>query len=120
VGYRIYLQDSPIQDSEDSFNEQAANYITAHIPENTGLVGVSPTTIQVSYYLRKNGIDWDRFYDRDRPQPITHAWVVVVEKSRFPTVEDVLAFQRLDDDLDPISAKPVFTFKRLTIYDVTE
>jgi 4-amino-4-deoxy-L-arabinose transferase-like glycosyltransferase len=120
VGYRIYLQDSPIQDSEDSFNEQAANYITAHIPENTGLVGVSPTTIQVSYYLRKNGIDWDRFYDRDRPQPITHAWVVVVEKSRFPTVEDVLAFQGLDDDLDPTSAKPVFTFKRLTIYDVTE
>jgi hypothetical protein len=120
AGYRFYLQHPPIQDSEESFNEQAARYIANRLPEKVGLVGVSPTIIQVSYYLRQNGIPSDLFYDRDRPQPIAHAWVVVVEKSRFPSVEEVLAFQRLEDDLNPATAKPVFSYKRLTIYDVTD
>ncbi len=118
VGYRSYQLNPPVQESEESFNEQAAHFIASHIPEKTGLVGVSPTTIQVSYYLMLDGINWSRFYDRDRPEPIGNAWVVVVNRSKFPSVEHVLTFQNLIDDLDPTTACPIFTYKRLTIYEV--
>ncbi len=119
VGYRFYQVNPPIQESEDSFNEQAAHFIASHIPEKTGLVGVSPTTIQVSYYLMLDGIKWSRFYDRDRPEPIANAWVIVVNRSKFPSIDDVLTFQRLEDELDSTSAKSVFSYKRLTIYEVS-
>lgn len=119
LGYRYFQANPVLQDSEDSFNAMAAGFIADHIPVDMPLLGVSPTTIQVSYYLMMNGISYNRFYDRDRPEPITQAWVIVVNKSKFPAIENVLAFQRVDDELDADPAASIFSYKRLTIYEVS-
>ncbi len=100
---------------EESHNEQAAKFISQNIPEDMAIIGVSPTPIQVSYYLMQLGIPYNRFYDRGHPQELSSAWVIVVDKSKFPTLTDVLTHQ-YPAGLDQVSEpEELFTYKRLHI-----
>lgn len=104
---------------EESHNEQAAKFISQNIPPDMALIGVAPTPIQVSYYMLQQGIPYNRFYDLNRPEDLSAAWVIVVEKSKFPTLDDVLTHQ-YPQGVDEIqSEKVLFTYKRLSIVAVT-
>lgn len=103
---------------EESHNEQAAKFISQNIPADMALIGVAPTPIQVSYYLMQQGVPYNRFYDRSRPEELAAAWVIVVEKSKFPNLEDVLTHQ-YPQGVDEISSdKVLFMYKRLSIVEV--
>ena len=95
-----------------------ATYISDHITDGDTLVAVSPFTIQVGYYLKMNGIPFDRFYDRDRKGEIKHAMVIVADRSKFPTLQSVIDFQGLQDILDINRAELIYEYKRILVYSV--
>lgn len=104
---------------EESHNEQAAKFISQNIPPDMALIGVAPTPIQVSYYLMQQGVPYNRFFDRSRPEDLSAAWVIVVEKSKFPTLRDVLLHQYPQGADKILSEKTLFTYKRLGIVEIT-
>lgn len=117
-GYLAYRNDPHFSTVEENLTKEIAIYISENITEEDTLVAVSPFSIQVGYYLSTVGIPFDRFYDRARKGVIKHAIVIVAERSKFPTMESVLAFQQLEGVLDIKQAQMVHQYKRIHVYNV--
>ncbi len=118
TGYIAYKNDATFSSPEKNITREIANYISDHITDEDTLVAVSPFTIQVGYYLQMDGIPFNRFYDRDRKGNIKHAMVIVADRSKFPTLQSVIDFQRLQNILDINQAELVYQYKRILVYSV--
>lgn len=118
VGYLAYRSDPTFISPEKYITKDIANYVSDHLTDDDTIVAVSPFTIEVGYYLTQYGIPFDRFYDRDRKEGIKHAIVIVADRSKFPTLQSVIDFQRLQNILDIDQAQLIYQHKRILVYSV--
>lgn len=118
AGYVSYKSDPTFNSPEKNITRSIANYISDHITDEDTLVAVSPFSITVGYYLKMNGVPFERFYDRDRKGEIKHAFVIVADRSKFPTLQSVIDFQRLQNTLDIKQAEQIYQHKRILVYSV--
>ena len=117
-GYLAYRNDPNYSTVEENLTKDIAIYISENITDQDTLVAVAPFSIQVGYYLSILEIPFDRFYDRARKGKIQHGIVIVAERSKFPTLESVLAFQQLEEVLDIEQAQLIHQYKRIQVYNV--
>jgi uncharacterized membrane protein len=98
----------------------AADYITQHITENDTIVAVAPTDIQTAYYLKINGVPYETFYQRDHPKKMKNALVLVRTRGEYNinTLEKVIDFYQLSDELRVEAGNQVFEYGPLLIYSI--
>ncbi len=118
ISYAAYLKDPLFISIEKYMMRDTADYISEILTDEDTLVAVAPYSVQVGYYLNINGIPYERFYDRDRKGDIQHAIVIVGDRSKFPTLKQVVEFQQLQAQLDIDKAVLMQSYKRMLIYDV--
>ena len=98
--------------------EHAANYILAHITPVDTIVSTAPVDIQTAYYLKINGIPFERFYQRDHPVKIQNALVLLRENTIYDSPQKVLKFYDLTSELNVKAAELVFEYGRVKVYSV--
>lgn len=118
IGLIAFKNDPTFSSPEKTITKNIAGFIADHITDEDTLVAVSPFTIQVGYYLQMDGVPFERFYDRARKEPIKHAFLIVAERSKFPTIQSVVDFQELQNVLDIQKAVVIYQYKRILVYDV--
>jgi 4-amino-4-deoxy-L-arabinose transferase-like glycosyltransferase len=104
--------------TEDYPMQEVAEFVSNHITNEDTLVAVSPVTIQTGYYLTIENIPFERFYDRDRKGVIKHAIVLIADRSKFPSLQSVVEFQRLQGVLDTSKAELIHQYKQMLVYSV--
>jgi 4-amino-4-deoxy-L-arabinose transferase-like glycosyltransferase len=104
--------------TEDYPMQEVAEFVSNHITNEDTLVAVSPVTIQTGYYLTIENIPFERFYDRDRKGVIKHAIVLIADRSKFPSLQSVVEFQRLQGVLDTSKAELIHQYKQILVYSV--
>jgi hypothetical protein len=118
TGYTAFLKDPEFSNPEKYLMKDVADFVTENITTEDTLVAVSPVPVRVGYYLMINGIPYEKFYNRDRKGAIQHAIVMVAENSKFPTLQKVIEFQKLNEKLDINKAVLLQSYKQVLIYSV--
>jgi hypothetical protein len=98
--------------------EYAANYLADHLQPQDTLVATSPVDIETAYYLSLHGIPFERFYKRDHPVEIRNAMLLVRKNSKYKTLESVVNFFKLEDELDVPAAELVFEYANVQVYSI--
>jgi len=110
--------ESAVSNRDKQAEEYAADYILEHInPEDT-IVSTAPVDIQTAYYLKINGLPYERFYQRDHPVEIQNALVLLRDNAQYDTPEKVLDFYKLTPELDLSAAELVYEYGRVKIYSI--
>jgi uncharacterized membrane protein len=118
-GYWVHQRDPEYSQIAMGMDEEAAIYLKANLTKQESIVAVAPISIRVGYYLYQMGVPYSRYYDRDRPTPISQGLVIVQLKTKYPTVDSILAFQRLDKQFDAAQATLVYTQNKVEIYSIS-
>ena len=109
---------SVLADRDLQAEEYAASYITEHITQRDTIVSTAPVDIQTAYYLKINGVPFERFYNRDHPVQIQNALVLLRKNGRYNTPESVLDFYHLSDDLNLEATELVYEYGQVQVYSV--
>jgi hypothetical protein len=110
---------NPVFQDRDLLPEAyAADYLAENLKPEDTIVATGPVDIQAAYYLSLHGISFDRFYKRDHPVEIQNALVMLRKNSKYKTMESVVGFFKLDEDLDLSAAELVFEYASVQIYSI--
>jgi len=112
------LHESAVSNRDLQAEEYAAEYILEHITPEDTIVSTAPVDIQTAYYLKINGLPYERFYQRDHPVEIKNALVLLHENTKYNTPEKTLEFYKLTSDLNVKAAELVFEYGRVKVYSV--
>jgi hypothetical protein len=118
IVYVAFRNKPSFNPTEDYPMQEVAEFVSNHITNEDTLVAVSPVTIQTGYYLTIENIPFERFYDRDRKGVIKHAIVLIADRSKFPSLQSVVEFQRLQGVLDTSKAELIHQYKQMLVYSV--
>jgi len=97
-----------------------ADYIATHRTEEDTVIAVAPADMQTAYYLLINGVPYDVFYQRDHPVEIKNAYVLVQTRGDYGvnTLEKLLDFYKLTNNLDLNAGSLVFDYGPLLLYSI--
>ena len=107
-----------LADLDMQAEEYVANYITEHITPDDTIVSTAPVDIQTAYYLKLNGIPFERFYKRDHPVEIKNALVLLRKNAQYNTPESVLDFYKLTPAMDMDSIEFLYEYAQVQVYSV--
>ena len=107
-----------LADLDMQAEEYVANYITEHITPDDTIVSTAPVDIQTAYYLKLNGIPFERFYKRDHPVEIKNALVLLRKNAQYNTPESVLDFYKLSPAMDMDSIEFLYEYAQVQVYSV--
>ena len=110
--------ESAVSNRDLQAEEHAADYILEHITPEDTIVSTAPVDIQTAYYLKINGLPYERFYQRDHPVEIQNALVLLRDNAQYDTPEKVLDFYKLIPGLNLDAMELVFEYGRVKIYSV--
>jgi len=118
ITLRNTFAESAVSNRDAQAEEYTANYILEHITPEDTIVSTAPVDIQTAYYLKINGLPYERFYQRDHPVEIQNALVLLRDNAHYDTPEKVLDFYKLTPDLDLDAVELVFEYGRVKVYSV--
>jgi len=110
--------ESAVSNRDKQAEEYAADYILEHIKPEDTIVSTAPVDIQTAYYLKINGLPYERFYQRDHPVEIQNALVLLRDNAQYDTPEKVLNFYKLTPDLNLEAIELVYEYGRVKVYSV--
>lgn len=119
-GYAGDLRNPELQVTGKGFDYAAAEYLDANLQPGDKILAVAPGSIRVGYYLLQMDVPYSRFYDRARPEPVQSGYIVILDRSKYPTPEAILTFLHLEDKIDPAAATLVFEQKKMQVYRLGE
>ena len=117
----IYLatQRGSLIPNRDDFPEQyAAKYLASHLQADDTILSIAPVDIQTAYYLYMYGISYEVFYQRDHPEEVQNAIILLRTNSKYDTPESILNFFKISQDFDPSSARLIYEYGPIQIYSV--
>jgi len=107
-----------IADKDLQAEEYVARYITDHIEPEDTIIATAPVDIQTAYYLKINGIPFERFYKRDQPVEIKNALVLVRKNAKHNTPQNVLEFYKLTPKLNLVELEFLYEYGQVQVYSV--
>jgi hypothetical protein len=116
IGCKADWDNPEFHQPDKGFDYGAARYIADHLTDQDAILAVSPGSIRVGYYLYQMGIPFSRLYDRARPGEVSRGYIVVIDKSKYPTPQSILEFHHLSDAFAAATPELVFEQKRMQVY----
>ena len=120
VGIFIDTRQGSLVPNRDDLPEQhAAEYLASHLQAGEKILSVSPVDIQTAYYLYLYGVPYETFYQRDQPQPVQTAVIVLRTNSKYNTSETVLDFYSLANQFDLASARLIYEYGPIYVFSIS-
>ena len=110
--------DDVLADQDLQAEEYVARYITDHITPEDTIVSTAPVDIQTAYYLKINGVPFERFYQRDHPVKIQNALIVLRKNAKYNTPQRVLEFYKLTPQLDSEATEFLYEYGQVQVYSI--
>jgi len=116
--WQEFRHEAVIADKDLQAEEYVAHYITEHIEPEDIIIATAPVDIQTAYYLKIDGIPFERFYKRDNPVEIQNALVVVRKNAKHNTPQSVLEFYKLTPELNLEELEFLYEYGQVQVYSV--
>jgi hypothetical protein len=116
--YQETQQGSLVPNQGDLPEQYAAQYLATHLDAQDKVLSVSPVDIQTAYYLYLHGIPYDVFYQRDRPDPVENAVIVLRTNSKYNTPEEVLKFFQVAENFNLGSAQLIYAYGPVQVFSI--